>query len=251
MSTPGALGRTPSWSGQTRHHHWLGEGDAGHREAARHRREDPPPHRRGGTGRTDCSRGEDQQGDRGTEGDGPCARVPADGHPRCRCCRCRTDPRRRRRRRPVRRPEPLRVLDRHGTPRRLLRRAEPTPPLSGGEPPGQPHDPHRCGHAAAPGHRGPRLLPKQASSRQEAEGSASLPQATDLRAIYRQLVADAQRAEADPGGHCGASQESSAVDLPPHIDTSDQPLPGPAKPTLQPAQPAGKPSRSTTPAVTR
>jgi transposase len=62
-------------------------------------------------------------------------------------------------------------------------------------------------------------------------------------AVYRQLVADAQRAsEAEPatahstgpGGHCGASQESSAVDLPPHIDTSDQPLPGPATTTLQP-----------------
>ena len=38
--------------------------------------------------------------------------------------------------------------------------------------------------------------------------------------IYRRLVTDAQRhhqadAEAGPGGHCGASQESSAVDLPP------------------------------------
>jgi transposase len=63
-------------------------------------------------------------------------------------------------------------------------------------------------------------------------------------AIDRQLRADADRAapaavtelaEASPGGHCGASQESSAVDLPPHIDTSDQPLPGPAEPTL-PAQ---------------
>jgi transposase len=69
-------------------------------------------------------------------------------------------------------------------------------------------------------------------------------------AVYRQLLADAQ-AEATaakideldqlptevgtgPGGHCGASDESSAVDLPPHIDTSDQPLPGPATPTLQP-----------------
>jgi len=53
--------------------------------------------------------------------------------------------------------------------------------------------------------------------------------------VYRQLVADAQRAaDTGPGGHCGATQESSAVDLPPHIDTSDQPLPGPAKPTLQP-----------------
>jgi hypothetical protein len=63
-------------------------------------------------------------------------------------------------------------------------------------------------------------------------------------AVYRQLLADAGRATlevneasgADPGGHCGASQESSAVDLPPHIDTSDQPLPGPATPTLQPSQ---------------
>jgi transposase len=59
-------------------------------------------------------------------------------------------------------------------------------------------------------------------------------------AVYRQLIADARamearRAGAGPGGHCGATQESSAVDLPPHIDTSDQPLPGPANPTLQPA----------------
>ncbi|WP_342778823.1 transposase [Phytoactinopolyspora halophila] len=58
-------------------------------------------------------------------------------------------------------------------------------------------------------------------------------------AVYRQLLADARAAAngdagADPGGHCGASRKSSAVDLPPLIDTSDQPLPGPATPTLQP-----------------
>jgi transposase len=57
--------------------------------------------------------------------------------------------------------------------------------------------------------------------------------------IYRRLVADAQHldptaAETGPGGHCGATRKSSAVDLPPHIDTSDQPLPGPATPTLRP-----------------
>ena len=60
--------------------------------------------------------------------------------------------------------------------------------------------------------------------------------------IYRQLLTDARTADtagvghdqAGPGGHCGATQESSAVDLPPLIDTSDQPLPGPAQPTLQP-----------------
>ena len=76
--------------------------------------------------------------------------------------------------------------------------------------------------------------------RKRAEGKKPLEAMRCLKrrisdAIYRQLVADAQRAGTGPGGHCGASQESSAVDLPPHIDTSDQPLPGPAKPTLQPA----------------
>ncbi len=69
-------------------------------------------------------------------------------------------------------------------------------------------------------------------------------------ALYRQLVADAQRAALEalpveagtgPGGHCGASQESSAVDLPPHIDTSDQPLPGPAEPTVLPPLPSQNP----------
>lgn len=59
--------------------------------------------------------------------------------------------------------------------------------------------------------------------------------------IYRTLVADARRAEnqddgTGPGGHCGASLISSAVDLPPHIDTSDQPLPGPAATTLRPTR---------------
>ena len=66
--------------------------------------------------------------------------------------------------------------------------------------------------------------------------------------IYRRLVADAQRrdsraAETGPGGHCGASQQSSAVDLPPHIDTSDQPLPGPAKPTLRRPTEPGRPQQ--------
>src|SRR4051794_31638294 len=53
------------------------------------------------------------------------------------------------------------------------------------------------------------------------------------------LVADARGVtDAGPGGHCGASLESSAVELPPHIDTSDQPLPGPAAATIRPPTPA-------------
>ena len=73
-------------------------------------------------------------------------------------------------------------------------------------------------------------------------------------ALYRQLLADAERAQlasaaeavgTGPGGHCGASQESSAVDLPPHIDTSDQPLPGPATTdaTTAAARPEDPPSQ--------
>jgi transposase len=55
-------------------------------------------------------------------------------------------------------------------------------------------------------------------------------------AIYRQLLDDQHRAaEAGPGGHCGATPMSGAADLPPHIGTSDQPLPGPVHPTLRPA----------------
>ena len=64
-------------------------------------------------------------------------------------------------------------------------------------------------------------------------------------AVYRQLVADAQeftaeQVDAGPGGQGGATLKSSAADLPPHIDTSEKPLPGPAHPTLQPPSPPRK-----------
>ena len=67
-------------------------------------------------------------------------------------------------------------------------------------------------------------------------------------AIYRQLRTDANTrtsagVDAGPGGHRGASHQSSAAGFHPHADTSDQPLPGPA-PTTLPATPA---TRKTTP----
>jgi hypothetical protein len=81
--------------------------------------------------------------------------------------------------------------------------------------------------------------------RKRAEGKNPLEAIRCLKrrisdAIYRQLLTDAEQNAneppgAGPGGHCGATQESSAVDLPPHIDTSDQPLPGPTQETLRPA----------------
>jgi transposase len=101
--------------------------------------------------------------------------------------------------------------------------------------------------------------------RKRAEGKKPLEAIRCLKrrisdAIYRQLVADAQHAApstqaashgAGPGGHCGASQESSAVDLPPHIDTSDQPHPGPALATLPGAEPAANPHTASAPRSSR
>ena len=52
--------------------------------------------------------------------------------------------------------------------------------------------------------------------------------------VFRQLVANSkQDGGTDPGGHGGATLQSSAADSHPLIDTSDQPLPGPASPTLR------------------
>src|SRR3954453_3486847 len=70
-------------------------------------------------------------------------------------------------------------------------------------------------------------------------------------AVYRQLVTDATQAGAErrasPGGHSGASSQSSAADLsPPVIGSSDQPLPGPARPTVLPAQPTANSSAAST-----
>lgn len=53
--------------------------------------------------------------------------------------------------------------------------------------------------------------------------------------IYRQLIEDERARATGPGGQRGASVNSCATDSHPHIGTSDQPLPGPAQPTLRPA----------------
>ena len=96
--------------------------------------------------------------------------------------------------------------------------------------------------------------------RKRAEGKKPLEAIRCLKrrisdAIYRQLIEDAQRAAVEddgtgPGGYCGATLQSSAVDLHPHIDTSDQPLPGPADTTLQPLQRSRKTAGSRTPQTT-
>jgi transposase len=46
--------------------------------------------------------------------------------------------------------------------------------------------------------------------------------------VYQQMRTDAKRLAAGPGGHTGASSQSSAADSHPGIGTSDKSLPGPA-----------------------
>jgi len=97
--------------------------------------------------------------------------------------------------------------------------------------------------------------------RKRAEGKKPLEALRCLKrrisdALYRQLLADHQptadlERRAGPGGHCRASQESSAVDPPPHIDTSDQPLPRPAPQTLPAAATRANPRPGSAPQPTR
>jgi transposase len=77
-------------------------------------------------------------------------------------------------------------------------------------------------------------------------------------AVYRQLVADAlatAQAEAasdetGPGGHSGATPQSSAADLStPVIGSSDKPQPGPAEPTLPAQRPRSNPTLPRQPAT--
>jgi transposase len=91
--------------------------------------------------------------------------------------------------------------------------------------------------------------------RRLADGKTSMEAMRCLRrrlsdVVYRQLARDAA-AKAGPGGHSGASVTSSAADLTPVIGSSDQPLPGPAQPTLLPPaalrKPAGPGTGATTP----
>lgn len=72
--------------------------------------------------------------------------------------------------------------------------------------------------------------------RKKAAGKTSMEAMRSLKrrlsdVLYRQLVANAVAALATgPGGHSGATHQSSATDSHPNIGTSDKPLPGPAEP---------------------
>jgi hypothetical protein len=115
---------------------------------------------------------------KGAEGDGSGQRLDVDGTARRRTDRRRPHSRRRRRRDPVRRPQQVRLLDRHRTHRSVFGRTGPAPALPGREQADEPHAPYRRGHPDPPRHRRARLLPTQTRRRQDPPGSHALPQAT-------------------------------------------------------------------------
>lgn len=120
----------------------------------------------------------------------------------------------------------------------------------GREPPGEPDTAHRRGHQIRLDTDGRTYYRCKRSEGKKPMEAVRCLERRIFDAAHRQLFADAQaasdsRAGAGPGkALCGASQESSAAGLPPHIDTSEQPLPGPANPTLarhrSPGRPAAK-----------
>ena len=126
-------------------------------------------------------------------------------------------PGRRRRRDPLRRPQPVRVLDRDRTPRRVVRGAEPPPPVAGREPADEPP-------AARLGDRAdPPATPKAVPTTDRKLAAGKTPMEA-LRGLKRRCPTsstansstDAGRSqqpdEASPGGHCGATLQSSAAD---------------------------------------
>ncbi len=54
--------------------------------------------------------------------------------------------------------------------------------------------------------------------------------------VYKQMATDAKRLGTGPGGHVGATLQSSAADPIPMAGTSEKSLPGPAEP--QPRTPS-------------
>jgi transposase len=195
------------------------------RPATRHRREDTPLYRRRRAGRADRRRREDQEVHRRAKGHGLGPRVTAHGHPWRRRRGGSTDPGRCRRHRPGG------EQNRHRLSRAGNRRVN-----------------HMIDIAAVTQLRldtegRDYYRRKRAAGKKPKEAIRCLKRGLS-DAVYKQLVDDAQRTQsADPGGHCGATQQSSAVDLPPHIDTSDQPLRDPHTRRYAPQRP---PRKSTT-----
>ena len=126
-------------------------------------------------------------------------------------------------------PGPVRVLERHRTPGRLLRQAGTPPALPRREPADQPGPAHHGHRPTAQPHRRPRLLQRK--------GAAGMPRCA-MRRLKRRLsnvvcphaARPETTQETGPGGQSGTTLHSSVTDLTPDIGSSEKPHPGPAAP---------------------
>ena len=196
-----------------------GQGAARHGPAPRRRRQDPPPGRRRADQRPRADLSTQEGREQGTHRAARRDRHHADGPARHRPLRRRPAAGRGRRHHPVPRPQPLRLLERHRTHRRLLRRPGAPPALPRREPADQPGPAHH-GHRPAPQPR-PKAAPTSTArkaARQDLDGSHALPQTTPLR---HRLPAHARRrrtrtSATGPGGQRGTTLTPAR---PAHIPT--------------------------------
>ena len=160
------------------------------------------------------------------------------GPARHRTVRCREAAGRGRRHHPVPRPQPLRVLDRHRTHRRILRRPRPPPAVARREPADQPGAAHD-GRRPAPHDTEGRAY----YDRKKADGKTANEAMRCLKrrlsdAVYRTMLDDlAQTRRTGPGGQRGSDSDSSATGSHPNTGSSDKPLRGPPPITLGPPYP--------------
>ena len=131
--------------------------------------------------------------------------------------------------------QPLRVLDRHRTDRRLLRRQRPPPPVPRRQP-----QINRVLHIMATVQLRNPTEGRAYYDRTKARGKTSnesmrLPQTPTVRHRLPAPWSTTPPAHTvtGPGGQRGDDSDSSAAGSQPHTGTSDKPLPGPAttKPT--------------------
>nr|WP_268746388.1 transposase [Actinomadura madurae] len=134
-----------------------------------------------------------------------------------------------RRHHPVPQPGALRLLERHGPHRCILRRPDPAPAGASRQPADQPGPAHH-GHRPTPQPHRKRAYFDRAT----VSGKTSMEAMRALKCrlsdvVYRRMLDDAlTRSATGSGGHRGATPDSSAAGSHPHAGTSDKPLPGPA-----------------------
>ena len=144
--------------------------------------------------------------------------------------RCGPAARRGRRHHPLPRQQPLRVLDRHRTHRRLLRRQRAPPALPRRQPPDQPGPAHHGHRPAAQPHRraAPTSTAPKPAARPPTRPCAASNDACPTSSTGRWSTTPPGTWRRAREGNRGNDSDSSATGSQPHTGSSDKPLPGPA-----------------------